>query len=147
MKKNLIISEEGAALVVCIIILAILSLMGAAAIMTTNTETKIAHNTRKSEQAFYAADAGIEDAWRRIRYEDDEDDDFEVSGDEFGQSGLNYQVEILGVVSIPSEGKKIFNVECRGEDPNTRSRRIIRAGIEKTRTRGRVDEGGYALGY
>ena len=57
MKKK----RSGAALsVICLMVLAILTLLGTTAIINTGTETKITHNTRKSEEAFYAAEAGIE---------------------------------------------------------------------------------------
>ena len=44
--------QQGSTLVVCVMILAILTLLGTTAIINTGTETKITHNTRKSEEAF-----------------------------------------------------------------------------------------------
>lgn len=55
-------------MVVVLMLLVILSLMGAAAIMTTSTETKVAFNTRQAEEAFSAADSGADLAIGIIRY-------------------------------------------------------------------------------
>ena len=141
MKRNLIITEKGTVLVLCMMLLVILSLMGAAAIMTTSTEVKIAANSRKAEQAFYSADAGIENARMEIAWEADTGDTYESqTGDPF-----TYGVTVLGRIA---EGDvRVFNVESRGWDPFNRSQRIIRADIEISRTRGAVDEGGYVGGY
>ena len=146
MKKTLVASDKGAILVVCMLILVVLSLMGVAAIMTTSTEIKISANSRKAEQAFFSADAGVEQARTDIDYEDTvsrntTDPIGSVPGDPFA-----YQVTIMHRVE-GAESTHIFNVESRGWDPLNRSQRIIRADIEISRTRGAVDEGGYGAGY
>ncbi|MEW6266811.1 MAG: PilX N-terminal domain-containing pilus assembly protein [Thermodesulfobacteriota bacterium] len=48
--------EEGMALVIALMLLSVLSLLGAAALMTTNIEIKISGNTRLGRTAFFAAD-------------------------------------------------------------------------------------------
>jgi len=142
MKRNLLAKEPGTVLVICMILLVILSLMGAVAIMTTSTEVRIAANSRKSEQAFYAADAGIERARTQVGWEDNTGDVHNsLAGDPFA-----YQTTVLGRVNVSGD-VRVFNVESRGQDPFNRSQRIIRADIEITRTRGSVDEGGYGGGY
>lgn len=55
-------------MVICLMILVILSLMGAAALMTSSTETKIAHNARKADQTFFTADSGVEVAMGVVSY-------------------------------------------------------------------------------
>jgi len=144
MRKTLVASDKGAILVVCMLILVILSLMGVAAIMTTSTEIKISANSRKAEQAFFSADAGIENARIMIDYGDSQLTPPYTNdpGDPFA-----YQVTIMDRVDIPAEAIRIFNVESRGWDPLNRSQRIIRADIEISRTRGAIDEGGYGAGY
>ncbi|HQO79208.1 MAG TPA: PilX N-terminal domain-containing pilus assembly protein [Thermodesulfobacteriota bacterium] len=72
MKETLLQSDRGAALVVCIMLLIILSLLGSAAIMSTSTENKITHSFRKSGIAFYASDSGVERSAGVIDYFIDE---------------------------------------------------------------------------
>jgi len=141
MKSALILSQKGAILVVCLLLLVVLSLMGVAAIMTTSTETKISANSRKAEQAFFAADAGIENARMEVDWGAAPGDTYESDpGDPY-----TYQTTILG--RIDEAEVRVFDVESRGWDPLNRSQRVIRADIEISRTRGAIDEGGYAAGY
>ena len=56
MTKN----ERGAALVVSLMAMLLLSALGLALVMTTMTETKIAGNYTASQEAMYAADAAID---------------------------------------------------------------------------------------
>jgi hypothetical protein len=52
--------ERGAALVMALISLLLLTALGLALVMTTSTETMIAYNFSGGQEALYAADAGIE---------------------------------------------------------------------------------------
>lgn len=52
-------AEKGIALVTCIVILAVLSMLGAAAILSSQTDRNIAGNETAGIQALYAAEAGI----------------------------------------------------------------------------------------
>ncbi len=52
-------SERGAALVLAILVLAILTVVGIALMLVTSTEARIAANEWSVNRAFYAADAGI----------------------------------------------------------------------------------------
>jgi len=51
--------ERGAALVVAILVLAILTVIGIALMMITSTESRIAANEWSINRAFYSADAGV----------------------------------------------------------------------------------------
>ena len=51
--------ERGAALVIAILVLAILTVIGIALMLITSTESRIAANEWSVNRAFYAADAGI----------------------------------------------------------------------------------------
>jgi Tfp pilus assembly protein PilX len=62
MTKN----ERGAALVVSLMAMLLLSALGFALVMTTMTETKIAGNYTASQEAMYAADAAIERAMQDV---------------------------------------------------------------------------------
>ncbi len=52
-------NERGAALVVAILVLAILTVIGIALMLITSTESRIAANEWSINRAFYASDAGI----------------------------------------------------------------------------------------
>lgn len=49
-------SEQGIALIIALMLLSVLSLLGASALLTTNVEVKISGNTRVGRIAFFAAD-------------------------------------------------------------------------------------------
>jgi len=55
-------NEIGAVMVVVLCITALITLLGATAILTTTTDMKIGANYKTSEQAFYIAEAGIQRA-------------------------------------------------------------------------------------
>jgi PilX N-terminal len=52
--------ERGAALIIALMAMMLLTALGAAVVMVSNTETHIAGNYRNSQEALYAADAGVE---------------------------------------------------------------------------------------
>ena len=52
-------NERGAALVVAILVLAILTVIGIALMLITSTETRIAANEWSVNRAFYSSDAGV----------------------------------------------------------------------------------------
>ena len=52
--------EEGAALIIALMAVMLLTALGAAVIMVTNTETRISGNYKNSVEALYAADAAVE---------------------------------------------------------------------------------------
>jgi len=58
-------SQKGAALVIAILALAILTVIGIALMLVTSTESKIAANEWSLNRAFYAADAGVR--WARVQ--------------------------------------------------------------------------------
>lgn len=58
-------SQEGAALVIAVLILLVLTVIGIYAVSTSTFETRIAGNERVLKDAFYAADGGI-DYGRRV---------------------------------------------------------------------------------
>ena len=53
------LDEKGMVLSIALVIMTILALVGASALLTTNTEVKIAANDRIYRSGFYSADAGI----------------------------------------------------------------------------------------
>ena len=53
-------SEEGAALIIALMAMMLLTALGASVVMVTNTESRIAANYSNSQEALYAADAAVE---------------------------------------------------------------------------------------
>jgi Tfp pilus assembly protein PilX len=53
-------SQQGAALIIAVMILLILTVLGIYAVTTSTLETKIAGNERVLKDAFYAADGGVD---------------------------------------------------------------------------------------
>lgn len=53
-------SEDGTALIIALMSMMLLTALGAAVIVVTNTETRIADNYKNSQEALYAADAAAE---------------------------------------------------------------------------------------
>jgi Tfp pilus assembly protein PilX len=76
--KSRLHDETGAILAISIIILALLSLVGTMAIMTSSMESKISGNEKQYKIAVYAADAGMEQARWLLR------NDHEESGSDYG---------------------------------------------------------------
>ncbi len=60
-------NQKGIVLPVALVFLVVLGMMGGAAIMMTRTDMKISGNYKNSEQAFYVAEAGIENARETLR--------------------------------------------------------------------------------
>ncbi len=60
-------NEKGMVLPLGLMFLAIISILGTTAVIVTTTDLKIGTNYRASEQAFYAAEAGIEEARARLK--------------------------------------------------------------------------------
>ncbi len=124
-------SEGGTALVVCLMILAILTLLGTTAILNTSMETKITHNARTSEEAFYAAEGGIEHVLCLPAPGDLEEGQVIISealsnAEAFGPK---YDVAVLAVVPGLWE-IQILYIESIGYDRNQQSRRVLRADIQ-----------------
>jgi Tfp pilus assembly protein PilX len=67
MKKNVSTSRKGAVLVIALLILLVLTLIGISAINTTNFETTISGNERVGTDAFYAAEAGVQDGIHQLQ--------------------------------------------------------------------------------
>lgn len=58
--KKILKDESGIALITALLIMVLLMVLGTAAIMTSTTDVKIGQNFKKSSDAFYLAEAGLE---------------------------------------------------------------------------------------
>jgi Tfp pilus assembly protein PilX len=129
MMRILYCDHRGSALVICLMVLAILTLLGTTAIMNTGTETKITHSARKSEEAFYAAEAGIEHI---LSYAEPEDlaaqQEIESDTDQYGPQ---YKVTILDVVDMMYV--TVYNIESIGYAGKGQTRRVLRSSIQKVK--------------
>jgi hypothetical protein len=67
-------NEKGMVLPLGLMFLAIIAILGTTAVVVTTTDLKIGSNYRASEQAFYAAEAGLEEARARLRGSSTADD-------------------------------------------------------------------------
>ena len=59
-RRSVACNERGAALIIALMATMLLTALGAALVMITNTETMITTNYRNAQEALYAADAGVE---------------------------------------------------------------------------------------
>jgi len=58
--RSRFMNQDGAALIIALMAMMLLTALGAAVIMVSRTETNIANNYRNSQEALYAADAALE---------------------------------------------------------------------------------------
>ncbi len=65
--KSLLASQNGSALIICLLSLAVLSALGTAALMVSTTNQTIAGNYRKQSQAFFVAEAGLQKAIAELK--------------------------------------------------------------------------------
>ena len=59
--------EKGAVLVAGLLVMLLLTVLSLAGMMNTGTELRISANDRSAKEAFYAAEAGVEDARSRLQ--------------------------------------------------------------------------------
>ncbi len=118
--------ERGAALVVAILVLAILTVIGIALMLITSTESRIAANEWSINRAFYSSDAGIR--WAAVEMDDPRA--FltrpEFAGNLFGtvlfqMSSHRFQ-QTLGFIGSN-------DIEVRVSNPGRLGRRPYRGGI------------------
>jgi hypothetical protein len=58
--RSRLANQDGTALIVALMSMMLLTALGAAVVMVTNTETMISNNYKNSQEALYAADAAVE---------------------------------------------------------------------------------------
>ena len=81
-------NEKGMVLPLGLMFLAIIAILGTTAVIITTTDLKIGSNYRASEQAFYAAEAGISEALYRLSLFDDGGTNAPPSGSMININGL-----------------------------------------------------------
>lgn len=112
-------------------ILSIVTILGTAAILTCSMETKITHTNRISEEAFYAAEAGIEHFLCLS-------DPVSLSAGTVTRSGPLISAEFSGPAYEVTVLEKIeqlwdvyvIHIESVGYDTSRKSRRVLRSDIQ-----------------
>lgn len=118
--SRLLKSKRGAALIVAMLLLIILTVLGLAAIKTSTTDIEISANERRAQCALYAADAGLQVTQEQIcRYDTDP-----ISPTAIGNNASFMMIgPISRVGTISTAGGyqyKLFGFRIRGicGDPN-----------------------------
>ena len=96
------LNESGAVLIIGLIFMAILSIMGTAAYLTTSNELMISGNYKTAKAAFYAAEAGTEEARARL-------------SDDIGQSGTPTK-EWRAFIGDADSAESIFDYDSSDSD-------------------------------
>ncbi len=66
-QNDLLNNKKGSALIAALLLVAVSGIMGATILFATSTELQISGNYRRAIQTFYAAEAGLVEAQRRLR--------------------------------------------------------------------------------
>lgn len=120
MEKIVLSDEKGAALIVALVMLLILTLLGIMALDTSRHEVNIVGNQRIYNAAFYAAEGGI-DEFRTAPPINDPTPSFPfTSSKNIGTSGNSYRyksdrIAVRNVGGIPYQ---VFKVTSEGTAPN-----------------------------
>jgi PilX N-terminal len=86
--STILSNEKGMVLPLGLMFLAIIAILGTTAVIVTTTDLKIGTNYRASEQAFYAAEAGVQEALYRLSLFDDGGTNAPPSGSMININGL-----------------------------------------------------------
>ena len=101
-------NEKGMVLPVALIFLAIIALLGTTAVIVTTTDIKIGSNYRASEQAFYAAEAGVSEALYRFSLFDDGGIKAPPSGSMININGLTDNNAAISIDPIRSDNQRLL---------------------------------------
>jgi hypothetical protein len=93
---NVLTNQNGSALIICLLSLAVLSALGTAALMVSSTNQTIAGNYRKQSQAFFVAEAGLQKALAELKQDASWRGDSNVSEGsmDIGNTSVQYTVQI-----------------------------------------------------
>ena len=94
-------NEKGAVLVIALMLLAVLPVLGVAALNTTTTEIRISGNEKVYKQAFYSAEAGIAYAVER-------------GVDFFPENGVDAMVTIPADLAAAAPGVTLVSTDMGG---------------------------------
>jgi hypothetical protein len=119
-RKRIMASERGAALVIALFIIAVLTVLGVLVLNTSIVEVKMAINQQVSSRVFYAAEAGLERALK-VLIEDFENDT--SAGNPWGNSTY----AVAGTVTETAvSGSDTFDVASRTMDMYMNSPSVVK---------------------
>ena len=107
-------NEKGLVLPVVLIVLAVVTAMGGAAVVLTKTDLKVGGNYRSNKRAFYIAEAGVNRAWTELVDGDGTNDFSDVFSDPPADPPRDLFIDELlgdGVYDVNAKG-------VLGSDPN-----------------------------
>ena len=111
--------EKGIALPVATMLLAVISLMGAAAIMTTRTDIKIGNNHKTSTTTFYLAEAGLDYASHALDKKWDLDADGTNDKTQVSYNNQDVNWDSTGVLAgLQAGGSGSVTIVRDSTDPN-----------------------------
>jgi Tfp pilus assembly protein PilX len=148
--------ERGAALVIALMVMIVCAVLGAASILTTNTDIQIAMNERTYHEALMNADAGVQ--WMRRQ------DLATMAGFSSGDlttlnatlatagaaSGIRFQIPanpVIGWNDPQAGGAAVYRVRSRGFDRNQRGSVTVEAEIRVAPPTGPVEQGGNIFNF
>ena len=116
MTKEILEHQGGAALVVALIMLLVLTLVGIMALEASRQEVNIVGNQRIYNGAFYAAESGLEDFRKNLP---SGSTPFNASTSIAGSGNTyRYMSNVLGVTTIGGVLYNVFDVTSEGTAPN-----------------------------
>jgi len=131
-RKRIVNSERGAALVIALFIIAVLTVLGVLVLNTSIVEVKMATNQQVSSRVFYAAEAGLERALK-VLIEDFENDS--SAGSPWGNSTY----AVAGTVTETAvTGAETFTVGSRTMDMYLNSPSVVKLNFTGGTTLGPV---------
>lgn len=112
---NQVRREEGAVLVVALVLLIVLTMLGISAIESTKLETRMAANTTNYNQAFQVAELRLSRALTITRDFDEAKKIIEESGGSGVPSTPAVEIRLSCTPSNPSDSNQIIFVSAKGE--------------------------------
>lgn len=131
--------ERGAALVIAILSLAILTVIGIALMLVTSTESQIAANEWAINRAYYAADGGVR--WTSVQMTDPQPfmtrAEFRSPPDPFGAVLFQLPSHRHGAAGFFSGDPQEDDIQVTVQSPSLLGRRPHRGSLVNERERGR----------
>lgn len=129
MKLNYIRNEKGVAALIALIMVGMLTLIGIAALSTSDDEVNISGNNLQETRAFYAAESGLEEAAARLHFLSDSigtvASTMPTGTDQINGCNYIYKTEDLG----PVELRALSNGTLAGLQAQVKTYQMVSVGI------------------
>lgn len=128
-------NEEGIVFIAILALIAILSIIGTVAAITTTTDLKISGNYKTNTQAFFAAEAGIEEARSRLRGQPTGPNaNTNYAGDDITSPDPSWSAYILASSSWQTSDDPDYNASYTNYFPTTNNPTNTTLGTNTTQT-------------